>query len=99
MIDGCENLNLDEGNILFELFQAAYKLDINRSEHIVKNYKVDVNSAEKYGHLSLTETEGHSLQIFKSAQYEKVTCQVLEKIDKLQEQDVETVIKLLKVLL
>ena len=64
------------------LFSAAYDLDKDKVEVILRSKVVDVNSAYSFGQTSSPgRPDEHMLQSFSYAISGKVICQIFEKID------------------
>ena len=84
---------------LDELFEAAYKLDINKIYHILQTGNVDVNAAETpTAHLSLTGEKNHLQDMFGFFPCGKVTTQIFERMDHLEPGDIGVITNLLKLL-
>ena len=99
MTSDYKNINFcSESTLVVDFFEAAYQLDYEKIKILVSNNEVDINIAEKYGHLSLAVKKSHMSDMFGSIQCGKVTCQIFEKIDHFETEDIKVITSLLKVL-
>ena len=88
------------GTSIADFFKAACELDLDWVEMILDKSKLDVNSVYTYGQTrGSNRPDYHMLQNFNSAKAGKVTMQIFETIDIATESDVNTVLKMMQLLI
>ena len=93
-------MSVDEETSLGEYFLAGYDLNIDKLNLIIDSGKVDINSVYNVGKSIAREggmIEEHMVQSFGSFKNGKVTCQIFEKIDYVQETELKLITQIIKV--